>query len=123
VTDPGRRPGLDADARAGAVFEALAYPTRRAVLRDVATKGPRTATEVAAELPVSRQAVAKHLAVLREAGLVAHERAGREARFTATLAPLAEAEGWLRSAGAAWDARLERLNRLAHRRDGGSGRE
>ena len=58
------------------MFEALADATRRAVLRDVATRGPRTATELAAELPVSRQAVAKHLAVLREAGLVAHERAG-----------------------------------------------
>ena len=110
---PGRAP--DVDARAGAVFEALADPTRRAVLRDVATRGPRTATEVAAGLPVSRQAVAKHLAVLREAGLVAHERAGREARFTATLAPLADAEGWLRSAGAAWDARLRRLEQLAER--------
>ena len=60
--------------RRGAVFEALADPTRRAVLRDVAPSGPRTATELAAELPISRQAVAKHLAVLREAGLVAHER-------------------------------------------------
>ena len=102
--------GRDADARAGAVFEALADPTRRAVLRDVATRGPRTATELAAELPVSRQAVAKHLAVLRDAGLVVHERAGREARFTATLAPLAEAERWLHAAGTAWDDRLARLD-------------
>ena len=123
MTDRGRGRGRDADARAGAVFEALADPTRRAVLRDVAVRGPRTATEVAADLPVSRQAVAKHLAVLREAGLVAHERAGREARFTATLAPLADAEGWLRGAGAAWDARLQRLQELADRRDGPSGRE
>jgi DNA-binding transcriptional ArsR family regulator len=113
----------DADARAGAVFEALADPTRRAVLRNVATHGPRTATELAAELPVSRQAVAKHLAVLRDAGLVAHERAGREARFTATLAPLADAERWLRVAGAAWDERLARLRDHAHGRDGAPGRE
>ena len=67
------------------MFEALADPTRRAVLRDVAEQGPRTATELAADLPVSRQAIAKHLAVLREAGLVAPARAGRETRFTATL--------------------------------------
>ncbi|MFL6204406.1 MAG: ArsR/SmtB family transcription factor [Acidimicrobiales bacterium] len=112
-----------ADARAGAVFEALADPTRRAVLRDVATRGPRTATEVAADLPVSRQAVAKHLAVLREAGLVAHERAGREARFTAQLAPLGDAERWLRAAGDAWDDRLRRLEALAGKRDGRSGPE
>ena len=113
----------DADARAGAVFEALADPTRRAVLRDVATRGPRTATEVAAGMPVSRQAVAKHLAVLRDAGLVVHERAGREARFTAALAPLAEAEGWLRNAGEAWDDRLQRLQDLARGREVEPGRE
>ena len=107
----------DADARAGEVFEALADATRRAVLRDVAARGPRTATELAAELPISRQAVAKHLAVLREAGLVVHERAGREARFTATLAPLAEAERWLQATGASWDDRLARLGR--HARAGG----
>ena len=106
------------------MFEALADPTRRAVLRDVATRGPRTATEVAAELPVSRQAVAKHLAVLREAGLVAHERAGREARFTATLAPLAEAEGWLRSRRAPPGMTAsQRLERPARGRDGEPGRE
>ena len=65
----------DAEARAAAVFEALADPTRRAVLRDVAEQGPRTATELAAELPVSRQAVAKHLTVLHEAGLqIPHPR-------------------------------------------------
>ena len=112
------RPETEADARAGAGFDALADATRRAVLRDVATRGPRTATEVAAELPITRQAVAKHLAVLRDAGLVVHERAGREARFTAALGPLAEAEAWLRDAGAAWDGRLARLERLARGRDG-----
>jgi DNA-binding transcriptional ArsR family regulator len=108
----------DAEARAAAVFEALADPTRRAVLRDVAEQGPRTATELAAELPVSRQAIAKHLAVLREAGLVARARAGREARFTATLAPLAEAGRWLDRTGRAWEGRLARLEARARRDDG-----
>ena len=112
-----RAPGPDGDARAGMVFEALADATRRAVLRDVASRGPRTATEVAAELPVSRQAVAKHLAILREAGLVVHERSGREARFTARLEPLSDAEHWLRDAGQAWDDRLQRLEALASRAD------
>ena len=69
------------------MFEALADPTRRAVLRDVAERGPVTATELAADLPVTRQAIAKHLAVLREAGLVDPERAGRETRFSATPGP------------------------------------
>jgi len=123
VSERAPGPGRDADARAGAVFEALADPTRRAVLRDVASRGPRTATEVAADLPVSRQAVAKHLAVLREAGLVAHQRNGREARFTARLAPLADAERWLRDAGAAWDERLTRLEALARKRDAPPGPE
>jgi len=113
----------DPDARAGAVFDALADSTRRALLRDVVARGPRTATELAAGLPISRQAVAKHLAVLREAGLVEHERAGREARFSATLAPLAEAEGWLRATGASWDDRLARLERHAHSRAGRRGPE
>ena len=108
----------EAEARASAVFEALADPTRRAVLRDVAEHGPRTATEVAAELPVTRQAVAKHLAVLRQAGLVEPERAGRETRFSATLAPLTEAGRWLARAGDAWDGRLRRLEERARGRDG-----
>lgn len=110
-------PAPDAEARAAAVFEALADTTRRAVLRAVAEEGPRTATEVAAGLPVSRQAVAKHLAVLRTAGLVAPERVGRETRFSATLAPLTEAGQWLDRTGRAWDDRLRRL--AARARDKG----
>jgi DNA-binding transcriptional ArsR family regulator len=117
----------DAEARAGAVFEALADPTRRAVLRDVAERGPVTATELAADLPVTRQAIAKHLAILRAAGLVAPERAGRETRFSATTAPMADASRWLDATGAAWDDRLHRLSaRLEARargRDGPAGRE
>jgi DNA-binding transcriptional ArsR family regulator len=117
----------DADARVGAVFEALADPTRRAVLRDVAERGPLTATELAADLPVSRQAIAKHLAQLRAAGLVEPRRAGRETRFTATPAPMVDAGRWLDATGAAWDDRLRRLSaRLEERargRDGPAGRE
>jgi DNA-binding transcriptional ArsR family regulator len=99
----------DAEARAGAVFDALADPTRRAVLRNVAEQGPLTATEVAAKLPVTRQAVTKHLAVLRDAGLVAPERIGRELRYSATPAPMVDAGQWLGRTGSAWDDRLARL--------------
>lgn len=120
-------PDAGAEARAGAVFEALSDPTRRAVLRDVAERGPLTATELAADLPVSRQAIAKHLAVLRDAGLVAPAREGRELRFSATPAPLLDAGRWLDATGAAWDDRLTRLaarlDARARGRDGGSGRE
>ncbi len=105
----------DPEARAGAVFEALADPTRRAVLRQVAEHGPTTATEVASVLPVTRQAVAKHLGVLRSAGLVLPARRGRETRFTADPERLAEAGRWLTATGTAWDQRLRRL--AAHATD------
>ena len=115
----------DPDREAGAVFAALADPTRRAVLVQVAERGPVTATELAEDLPITRQAVAKHLAVLEDAGLVAPRREGRENRFTATTAPLAAAERWLAEAGDAWDDRLARLaaragtSRRAESPDGG----
>jgi DNA-binding transcriptional ArsR family regulator len=109
-------PGADREAVAGAVFAALADPTRRAVLREVAERGPVTATELAERVPVTRQAIAKHLGVLADAGLVTPAKAGRENRFTAASGPLADAERWLRDAGSAWDRRLDRLEeRLRHR--------
>jgi DNA-binding transcriptional ArsR family regulator len=92
-----------------AVFAALADPTRRRVLRAVAERGPVTATALADGLPVSRQAVAKHLALLRAAGLVAAERSGRETHFTARSQPLDELATWAEQAGRRWDDRLARL--------------
>lgn len=114
-------PGPGFDGAAGAVFAALADPTRRAVLRDVAERGPITATELADRHPVSRQAVAKHLAILQEAGLVVPTRVGRENRFSASAGPLAAAERWLADAGTAWDDRLRRLEGLARRTDASRG--
>jgi DNA-binding transcriptional ArsR family regulator len=86
------------------------------VLRGVAERGPVTATELATVLPITRQAVAKHLGVLRDAGLVEPERVGRETLFQATPAPLTEAAQWLNATGAAWDQRLDRLAAKAHER-------
>jgi DNA-binding transcriptional ArsR family regulator len=94
-----------------AVFAALADPTRRQVLRAVAEQGPVTATALADGLPVTRQAVAKHLGLLREAGLVAAERAGRETRFTARTPPHDHHAAWAEAAGRRWDDRLARLRR------------
>lgn len=94
------------------VFAALADGTRRAILQAVAERGPMTATSLAGELPVSRQAVAKHLALLREAGLVASDRSGRETHFTAQPAPLRDLAAWATAAGQLWDKRLERLRDL-----------
>ncbi len=93
------------------VFAALADSTRRRIIRRLEEAGPETATRLAADLPITRQAVSKHLAVLAEARLVVTERAGREARYALTPAALAEATSWLASVEAAWDERLAALKR------------
>jgi DNA-binding transcriptional ArsR family regulator len=93
------------------VFAALADATRRQVLRAVADSGPVTATALAGDLPVSRQAVAKHLGLLREAGLVTAERTGRETRFVARTEPLDGLAAWATEAGRRWDDRLAKLAR------------
>ena len=71
--------------------------------------GPLTQTELAAQLPVTRQAVAKHLAALGEAGLVEPARRGRESRYRLTPAPFEAAALWMAALGAEWDRRLEAL--------------
>ena len=93
------------------VFAALGDPTRREILQAVSARGDATATELAAMLPVTRQAVAKHLGVLAGAGLVASRRAGRETRYAPTPQPLGDAIAWMADLGAQWDARLARLQR------------
>jgi DNA-binding transcriptional ArsR family regulator len=93
----------------GPVFAALADPTRREVVRLLAARPGLTASALAAELPVSRQAVAKHLAQLRDAGLAEAEHAGRETRYRLTPEPMSAAMAWMLEAGGRWDARLERL--------------
>ena len=93
------------------VFSALGDPTRREVLEQVSARGDATATELAAAMPITRQAVAKHLHVLAGAGLVEPRRAGRETRYASTPAPLGEAIAWMADLGAQWDARLAELKR------------
>lgn len=102
--------------RADAVFAALADPTRRALLRTVAETGPRTATELASDLPISRQAVTKHLVQLDEAGLVSASRVGRETRYEATPEPLDEVRRWMDEVGERWDRRLVDLHRRLEER-------
>jgi DNA-binding transcriptional ArsR family regulator len=106
------------DDRAGAVFGALSDPTRRALLTAIAAHPAATATELASQLPISRQAVLKHLGALTEAGLLDRERAGREVRYRFTPGPLSEAVDWMASVGAEWDERLAVLRRQL----GGAGR-
>jgi DNA-binding transcriptional ArsR family regulator len=106
------------DARVGAVFGALADPTRRHLVEALASEPGASATRLAATLPISRQAVAKHLKLLAEAGLVSSHRSGREALFELEPAPLAEAAAWMGTIGAEWDERLGALGRLVERRAG-----
>lgn len=98
------------DAR-DAVFAALSDPTRRKLLAALGEHGAATATQLAVDLPVSRQAVQKHLSGLADAGLVSSAREGREVRYRLTPAPLSEAMSWMATVGAQWDTRLAALQR------------
>lgn len=100
----------------GAVFSALSDPTRREVIRLLSEAGPSTLGELSAELPVTRQAISKHLVILGEAGLVSASGDTRRRRYHLTPRPLAEAMGWMVDVGAEWDERLEALRR--HVEDG-----
>ncbi len=74
-------------------------------------RGSATATELAAEQPVTRQAVAKQLSALEDAGLLRATRSGRETRYEITPEPLEAAVEWMVAVGAAWDERLAALRR------------
>jgi DNA-binding transcriptional ArsR family regulator len=91
------------------VFSALSDPSRRRLLESLAGRESASLSELAAELPVTRQAVSKHLAALGEAGLVEGRRAGRETRYRLTPQPLGEALAWMERIGERWDERLARL--------------
>jgi DNA-binding transcriptional ArsR family regulator len=95
---------------AGAVFDALSDPMRRRLLVAIASH-PATATELAGELPISRQAVTKHLGTLCSVGLLSRERSGRDVRYQLTPEPLSDAVRWMTDVGGQWDARLARLAR------------
>ena len=104
--------------RVGHVFDALGDPGRRSLVEAVASRGSATATELAAGLPVTRQAVAKQLAALADAGLLRSTHAGRETRYEVTPEPLGDAVAWMVDVGAEWDDRLARLGRAITDRAG-----
>jgi DNA-binding transcriptional ArsR family regulator len=95
------------------VFAALADSTRRRLLDVLAARGEATATMLAGDLPVSRQAVVKHLAVLDSAGLVRGHRAGREVRYAVSSERLDATARWLNARAAEWDRQLMTIKRLA----------
>ncbi|MDG4825602.1 metalloregulator ArsR/SmtB family transcription factor [Asanoa sp. WMMD1127] len=95
------------------LWSAIGDPTRRTMIDLLLAGGPGTATSLSDRLPVTRQAVAKHLAVLDRVGLVHGAPAGRERRYRVDEAQLARAVAQLSAVGASWDARLRRIKRIA----------
>ena len=102
-----------ATAEVDELWTAVADPTRRRVLNVLLDRGEATATVVAGELPVTRQAVAKHLAVLDRVGLVEGRRHGREVRYAIRPQRLDAATRSLAQVAAEWDARLATIKRIA----------
>ena len=98
------------------VFVALADPTRRRVVETLARGGTVTASGLAAQLPITRQAVAKHLSALRGADLVSVSKMGRETHYKLRPQPLDEAARWIQMVSAEWDDRLEALRRSLEKR-------
>src|SRR5687768_6395182 len=110
-SEPGTG-GSPADA-ADAVFGALADGTRRRLLALLGERGEATATDLAREVPVTRQAVQKHLGTLSGAGLVSARRSGREVLYRPTPAPMSEAMAWMAEVGAQWDGQLAASGRTS----------
>lgn len=95
------------------LWSAIGDPTRRRLVDLILSQGPASATGLSGQLPVTRQAVAKHLAVLDRVGLVHATPAGREMHYRVDEAQLARAVAQLADVGSTWDARLRRIKRIA----------
>jgi len=100
----------DVEAIAEQVFVALADPTRRTILAALATDGPSTVTDLAARLPITRQAIAKHVALMADAGLLTPEPGERRrVRYRLRSAPVRLAQQFLAALAHDWDDRLDAL--------------
>jgi DNA-binding transcriptional ArsR family regulator len=108
------RPPVPTD-QASVVFAALADPTRRSLVRALSRREDATATELADDYPMTRQAIVKHLAALADAGLVVGQRVGREQRYRLVPAAIEPAVAWMADVGGAWDRRLAALKRQVRR--------
>jgi len=100
---------------AGRIFDALGDPTRRRVIAELASLGRASSTELARSLPITRQAVSKHLDALADAGLVSAERSGRAVVYRVTPERFSDAMTWMSDVGAQWDARLAKLRKHVSR--------
>ena len=112
MTRPATAARIAESGALDALFGALADPTRRRLVERLLTKGPTTATLLAEATPLTRQAVLKHLQVLEAAGLLTHQRSGREVLYRVTPQPLASAVAWILDTAGQWDRRLDRLRKL-----------
>jgi DNA-binding transcriptional ArsR family regulator len=112
VPADGQTTPADREAVAEQVFVALADPSRRAILAELAAAGPSTATDLSARLPITRQAIAKHLALLADAGLVTAEPGERRrVRYRLRSAPMRVAQQFLAALARDWDGPLEALKK------------
>lgn len=100
-----------ADVTSVSVFAALSDPIRRQLVDWLSVEPAGTATEFAGRLPISRQAVSRHLSELERAGLVTSSKVGRETRYSLDTAVMHGAIEWLTSRARRWDDALERLQR------------
>ncbi|WNQ11095.1 metalloregulator ArsR/SmtB family transcription factor [Paenibacillus aurantius] len=94
------------------VFDAIADPTRRRLIRLLAEAKELPLHELTEQFPMGRTAVSKHLTILKEAGLVVDRKVGRETRFRLNAAPLREIQDWVSFYSQFWNANLLRLNQL-----------
>lgn len=99
------------------LFRALADPTRRAIFESLCAGGEQTVGALTAQAQVSQPAVSKHLAVLKEAGLVLDRHEGRQTHYSAQLKALAPLEDWTRQMSRFWESRFDDLDDLLKRMD------
>ena len=101
----------DPERVSASVFAALADPNRRAILASLAEHGPSTATDLSGRLSITRQGIAKHLALLADAGLVSSDAgAGRRVLYRHRSEPIKVAQSFLAALAAGWDDSLDRLS-------------
>jgi DNA-binding transcriptional ArsR family regulator len=94
------------------IFTALADPTRRHLLENLAKNSPKTATQLANDYPITRPGLIKHLNILEEAGLVKISQKGRDKGYILTPEPLSELEEWVQEINEIWGAKLLRLKEM-----------
>ncbi|CAM3420682.1 metalloregulator ArsR/SmtB family transcription factor [Paenibacillus lupini] len=94
------------------VFDAIADPTRRQLIRLLAETEEIPLHVITAQFPIGRTAVSKHLAILKEAGLVTDRKVGRETRFRLNASPIKEIQDWVAFYSKSWSTNMKRLNEL-----------